>query len=67
MLGQQPLGPVGGSPVNPQNVPQDQMQPQGGPPAGPMNNPEAASVQDQTGPLPQPATPPPVDDPRLLK
>ena len=64
MLGQQPLGPAGGTPINtktPPNVPEsDQM---------PLDMPDAAGVQADGGPgmVPQPAEPPQVNDPRPLK
>lgn len=63
MLGQQPLGPPGGTPVTPQqpgSVPPGQM---------PLDMPQAAGVQAQGGPeaVAAPATPPQVGDPRPLK
>jgi hypothetical protein len=64
MMGQQPLGPVGGSPVSAENVPQTPMNPQG---EMPLNNPEAQSMAPNLEGLPEPAQPAPVVDNRPMK
>ena len=60
MLGQQPLGPIGGSPVAPENAAPAQPNIQGQEQvAGLLDNPQAQSVSATAnqGPLPAPATP----------
>ena len=60
MMGEQPLGPVGGSPVAPGNVPgMDMNQSAGGAGVPPAPAPPAASPELAGTELPDPATPPP--------
>lgn len=57
MNGEQPLGPAGGSPVSPENAaPQQAAGPGGQAPF--IQNPQAQSVQNQPGNLPQVPEPP---------
>jgi hypothetical protein len=63
LLGEQPLGPPAGSPVSPENAaPQQPNQAGQEEIPGLMENPQAQSVavNANQGPLPQPASPPPV-------
>jgi hypothetical protein len=65
MLGEQPLGPVGGTPPAPENAAPAQPNQQGQEEIAALQaNPQAqsVSVQENQGPLPSPAQPPAVTD-----
>jgi len=64
MMGQQPLGPVGGSPVSAENVPQTPVN--AGGEEMPLQNPEAVSMAPNLEGLPEPAEPAPVVDNRPM-
>jgi hypothetical protein len=68
IFGEQPLGPVAGSPVSPETAQEGQMPPGEVPPADLGANPEAAGIDPLSGvALPDPAEPPPVNDPRMMQ
>lgn len=65
LMGEQPLGPVNGSPISQETAAQAQPNQMDG--EMPLSNPEAQTLAPDIGNLPEPAEAPPVTDNRPLK